>query len=102
MPNLGSPKKLVNYKTAFIITTVVFVGLATLNLIGTNVLATEGITVSEAETKTLKLEKENQIISVRIEEASQLKTIEMLAEDRGFERSRNIVFVPTPPTFAER
>lgn len=102
MPNLGSLKKLFNYKTAFTLTTVVFIGLATINLVGTNVLATEGVAVSEAETKTLRLEKENQIISIKIEEASQLKNIEKLAENRGFERSKNIVFVPTLPTFAKR
>lgn len=102
MPNLESLKKLINYKTAFTITTVVFIGLAAINLVGTNALATEGIAVSVAETKTLSLEKENQIISVRIEEASQLKSIEALAENRGFQRSKNIVFVPTPPTFAQR
>ncbi|HAS69110.1 MAG: hypothetical protein UV06_C0006G0007 [Candidatus Collierbacteria bacterium GW2011_GWA2_42_17] len=80
----------------------VFIGLAVTNLIGTNALSTEGIAVSEAETQTLKLEKENQIISVKIEEASQLKNIEVLAENRGFIRSKNIVFVPTAPTFAQR
>jgi hypothetical protein len=102
VPNLESLKKLINYKSAYTITAVVFIGLAAINLVGTNALATEGIAVSEAETKTLSLEKENQIISVKIEEASQLKTIEALAESRGFERSKNIVFVPTPPTFAQR
>lgn len=102
MPNLGSLKKIISYKTAFSFTAVVFVSLAAINLIGTNALATEGIAVSEAETQTLKLEKENQIISVKIEESSQLKNIEALAESRGFERSKNIVFVPTPPTFAQR
>lgn len=102
MPNLDSLKKLINYKTAFSITAIVFIGLAAVNLIGTNALSTEGIAVSEAETQTLKLEKENQIISVKIEEASQLKNIEVLAENRGFIRSKNIVFVPTAPTFAQR
>jgi len=102
VPNLDSLKKLINYKTAFTITAMVFVGLAVTNLIGTNALSTEGIAVSEAETQTLKLEKENQIISVKIEEASQLKNIEVLAENRGFIRSKNIVFVPTAPTFAQR
>jgi len=102
VPNLDSLKKIINYKTAFTITAVVFVGFAAVNLFCTNALSTEGIAVSESETKTLKLEKENQIISVKIEEASQLKNIEALAAERGFERSRNIVFVPTPPTFAQR
>lgn len=102
MPNLESLKKIINYRAVYILTVVVFVALAAINLIGTNVLATEGIAVSEAETKTLSLEKENQIISVKIEEASQLKNIEELAESRGFERSKNIVFVSTPPTFAKR
>jgi hypothetical protein len=102
VPNLDSLKKIINYKTVFSLTTVVFVGLVIVNLIGTNSLATEGIAVNEAETKTLALEKENQMISVKIEEASQLKNIEELAAGRGFVRSKNIVFVPTPPTFAQR
>lgn len=102
MPNLGLLKKIINYKTAITITTVIFVGLAAVNLIGTNSLSTEGVAVSEVETKTLKLEKENQIISIKIEEASQLKNIEILAESRGYIRSKSIVFVPTPPTFAQR
>ena len=75
---------------------------AILNLVGSNALATEGIALSEVEAKILKLEKENQIISFNIEEASQLKNIEAFAKERGFERSKNIVFVPTPPTFAQR
>lgn len=102
MPNLELLKKLINYKTAYFLTAVAFVGLAATNLIGTNILATEGVAVSEVEGQTLKLEKENQIISVKIEESSQLKNIEILAETRGFIRSKNIVFVPTPPTFAQR
>lgn len=102
MQNLGSLKKLFNYKAAFTLTAIVFVALATINLVGTNALATEGIAVSEVEAQTLKLEKDNQIISVKIEEASQLKNIEALAEERGFIRTKSIVFVPTPPTFAQR
>jgi len=102
VPNLESLKKIINYQTALTFTAVAFVGLAVFNLVGTNALATEGIAVSEAETKTMKLEKENQIISVKIEEASQLKNIEELAANRGFIRSKNIVFVPTAPTFASR
>lgn len=102
MPNLDSLKKLINYKTAFFLTAVAFAGSAALNLVGTNALATEGITVSEIETRTMSLEKENQILSVKIEEATQLKNIEAMAEYRGFIRSKNMVFVPTAPTFASR
>ncbi|HOX96053.1 MAG TPA: hypothetical protein PLI45_01625 [Candidatus Woesebacteria bacterium] len=102
MPNLGSLKKLINTQTAFAFTAVIFAGVVAINLIGTNALATEGVTVGEIDTKTIKLEKENQILSVKIEEATQLKNIEALAENRGFVRSKNIVFVPTPPTFAQR
>jgi len=102
VPNLGSLRKIVNYKTAFTITAVAFVGFAAVNLFCTNALSTEGIAVSETETKTLQLEKENQIISVKIEEANKLKNIEMLAQSRGFVRSKNIVFVPQAPTFAQR
>lgn len=102
MQSLESLKKIISYKTAVIFTAVVFVGLSALSLVGTSALATEGVVVSDAETKTLALEKENQEISVKIEEASQLKNIESLAESRGFIRSSNIVFVPNSPTFASR
>jgi len=102
VPNLGSLKKLINYQTALSITAVCFVVMSALNLMGTNSLATEGVAVSEAETKTLQLEKENQMLSVKIEEAVQLKNIEKMAIERGFIRSNYIVFVPTPATFAQR
>lgn len=79
-----------------------FISLAAVNLIGTNALSTEGVAVSEAETQTLKLEKENRILSVKIEESTRLQSLEELAEFRGFIRSKNIVFVPAPSTFASR
>lgn len=83
-------------------TIICFIVMASLNLIATNTLATEGVSVSEAETKTLSLEKENQELTIKIEENSQLKNIEQVALERGFIRSKNVVFVPTPPTFAQR
>jgi hypothetical protein len=102
VPNLESLKKLINYKTAFFITAVFFAGSAAVNLVGTNALATEGAAVSEVEAQTINLAKENQNLSVKIEETTQLKNIEALAESRGYVRSNSIVFVPTPPTFASR
>jgi hypothetical protein len=102
VPNLGSPKKLINYKAAFIITAIVFVSLAIINLVSTNALATQGFAVSESETRTLSLEKENRILSVKIEEATRLKNLEAYAQQSGYIRSKSIVFVPTPPTFASR
>lgn len=102
MPNLESLKKLINYKNAFIITVFVFISLAAVNLVGTNALSTQGIAVSELETKTLKLEKENHLLSVKIEESTKLQSLEELAEFRGFIRSKNIVFVSSPSTFALR
>ena len=76
--------------------------LAVMNLIGTNILSTQGFAVSEAETHTLKLEKENQQLSVKIEEAVRLGGLEDTARQNGFIRSKSIVFVPSPPTFASR
>ncbi len=102
MPNYDSQKKLINYKTAFIFTAFVLVSLAAINLIGTNVLSTQGFAVSEAETKTLLLEKENQLLSVKIEEATTLRNLEELAGLRGYIRSKSIVFAPTTSTFASR
>jgi hypothetical protein len=71
-------------------------------LVGTNALSTQGAAVSESETKTLKLEKENHLLTVKIEESTRLQNIEDLAELRGYIRSKSIVFVPTPSTFASR
>lgn len=102
MPNYDSQKKTINYKTAFIFTAIVLVTLAAVNLVGTNILSTQGFNVSEAETKTLMLEKENQLLSVKIEEASTLRNLEELAELRGYIRSKTIVFAPTTSTFASR
>lgn len=102
MPNLELLKKSINLKSSLIFTGACFLGLATLNLVSTNTLCTEGITVSEAETKTLKLEKENHTLTIKIEEATQLKNIESMAMERGFVRSKNIVFVQDAPTFAQR
>lgn len=100
--NLESLKKLINYRVTFVITVVAFISLAIINLVGTNALSTQGVAVSESETKTLKLEKENHLLSVKIEESTKLQSLEELAEFRGFIRSKNIVFVPTPPTYASR
>jgi len=102
VPNYDSQKKLFSYKNAFIFTGVVLIGLAIFNLVGTNVLSTQGFAVSEVETKTMSLEKENHQLSVKIEEATTLGSLQKFAEDRGFIRSKSIVFVPATSTFASR
>ncbi|KKT29411.1 MAG: hypothetical protein UW16_C0029G0004 [Microgenomates group bacterium GW2011_GWC1_44_10] len=102
MPNCDSQKKLFSYKTVLIFSGVILFGLAAINLVGTNVLSTQGFAVSESETETLKLEKENQKLSVMIEESTTLSSLERQAEDRGFIRSKSIVFVPATSTFASR
>ncbi len=83
-------------------TVFLLVGLAIINLVSTNILATQGFAVSESETRTLKLEKENHQLSVKIEEAARLGSLEAMAVQSGFVRSKSIVFAPTPPTFASR
>lgn len=84
------------------VTVFMLVGLAVINLVSTNILATQGFAVSESETKTLLLEKENHRLSVKIEEAARLGGLEEMAIQNGFIRSKSIVFAPTPPTFASR
>lgn len=81
---------------------VILATLAAINLVGTNMLSTQGYAVSELETKTLSLEKENQKLSVKIEEATTLAALQELALQSGFTRSKNIVFVPATSTFASR
>mgnify|MGYP001574720034 CR=1 FL=1 len=102
MPNYDSPKKIFSYRTALIFPGIVLFVVAAINLIGTNILSTQGFAVSESETKTLRLEKENQKLSVKIEEATTLASLNKLAEEGGFIRSKSIVFVPTTSTFASR
>ncbi|HBC44607.1 MAG: hypothetical protein UX08_C0001G0040 [Candidatus Collierbacteria bacterium GW2011_GWB1_45_35] len=102
MPNLDSLKKLINYHFVFITTAVLFVGLTVINLVGTNILATQGFAVSESDSKTFMLEKENQRLSVKIEESVRLSDLEEKAKQSGFIRSKSIVYLPTPPTFASR
>lgn len=102
MPNLDSLKKIINYNTVLAVTAFLLVGLSIVNLISTNVLATQGFAVSESEVKILSLEKENRQLSVKIEEAAKLSGLEETAKQSGFIRSKSIVFVPTPPTFASR
>ncbi len=83
-------------------TAVILATLAAVNLVGTNMLSTQGFAVSELETKTLTLEKENQQLSVKIEEATTLAALQELALQRGYIRSKSIVFVPATSTFASR
>lgn len=78
----------------------VLLSLMVINLFGTNILSTQGFAVSESETKTRLLEKENQALSVKIEEATTLGNLQNLAESHGYIRSKSIVFVPSPSTFA--
>jgi hypothetical protein len=76
--------------------------VAICNLISTNILSTEGIKVSESEILTMNLEKENQALQIKIEEESRLRELELSASARGFVRTKNLVFVPTPATVALR
>lgn len=85
-----------------VVSLVVFAFLSASNLIRTNILATEGAVVSEIESKTLKLEKENRILSVKISELSRLAQLEADAVNLGFVRTSNMVFVPNSNTFALR
>lgn len=102
MPNLDSLKKLFKYQTVFTISAVILVGLTIINLVSTNMLATQGFAVSESEIQILKIEKENHQLSVKIEEAARLGGLEAEAMREGYIRSKSIVFAPTSPTFASR
>jgi len=102
VPNLDSLKKLLNYQTVFTVTAFLLLSLTVVNLVSTNMLATQGFAVSESETNTLKLEKENHRLSVKIEEAARLRGLEETATQNGFVRVKSIVFVQAPPTFASR
>jgi len=102
VPKLDLLKKIFNYKSVFTITALTFVVLSGYNLIGTNVLSTKGFALSEIENKTLKLEKENHQLSVKIEESAKIKNLEEEAKQRGFVTNKNIVFLESVPTFASR
>lgn len=102
MPNLDSLEKSPKYPTVFKVTVLLLLSLTVINLVGTNMLATQGFAVSESETNTLRLEKENRQLSVKIEEAARLRGLEAMATQNGYIRAQSVVFAPTPPTFASR
>lgn len=81
---------------------VILIATATANLVTTNMLSTRGMEVNQTEIKVLSIEKENQSLQVKIEEESKLGDLEKIASERGYVRTSNIVFVPTPATVALR
>ena len=102
MPNYASLKNIFNIKTLTSLSLVCLAFAIVTNLVSTNILSTQGISVNLAESETLKLEKENQILAVKIEEESKLQQIEKLAQLQGYKRVDNIVFAPTSSTVALR
>lgn len=102
MQNYDSQKKLVNSQVFTIISVVFFFVVALINLVSTNILSTQGISVSQSEAEILSLEKQNHFLSVKIEESTKLSGIEQLAKKQGFVRVNNLVFAPTPATVALR
>lgn len=102
MPNLDSLEKILINKITVFSSLFILFALATANLIGTNVLATRGFDLSNVESKTFAFEKENHELQVKIEESTQLVSMEKTAVSRGFTRANAIVFVSTPPATAMR
>ncbi len=102
MPNLDLLEKLINSKTTLAFSLVLLFVLVFANLVGTNVLATQGFSQGQVETKILSLQKENSQYQVKIEEISNLNKVAIEANTRGFIQSQNIVFMPTPATTALR
>jgi len=76
--------------------------LITLNLIGTNALATQGFAVSDLEMKIIALEKENKSLKTRIEEKTNFNIHQQIASEKGYFSARDIVFMPTSPATALR
>lgn len=66
------------------ITAALVVVLAILNIVGTNLLATQGQELEQIHQKTLQLENENQIIANKIAHYSSLSYLENKAQDKGF------------------
>lgn len=102
MQNLDSLENIINNKLTVGITILALVGVALTNLVGTNMLATRGFDLTNIETKTLSLEKENRQIQVSIDENSQFSKLENSAISSGYHQLNDIVFMPTPATTAMR
>lgn len=102
MQNYASLKNIINSKAITSLSLVCFLIVALGNLICTNILSTEGINVSASEAEIMSLEKENQLLSVKIEEESNLKGLESQAKSVGFVRTSNLVFAPTTTAVALR
>lgn len=102
MPNLDSLEKIINSRLTYLVSLSTLGVLIALNLIGTNALATQGFAVNDIEMKTLAVESENKELKIKIEELANLKQMSSIAQERGFYRARDIVFMPTPPATALR
>ena len=102
VPNLDLLEKINQIKLLPVATGMVLVSLIAANLIGTNVLATEGFAMNDVEQRIISLEKENHEMRVKIEESVNLKTIEKLAQSQGYFNAKNIVFTSIPSTTALR
>lgn len=102
MPNFASSKNIVSQKSLIILSITAFLLVAFANLVSANILSTQGINVSSFESETLKLEKQNHLLQVKVEEQSQLRGLEQIAKSQGYLRVSNIVFAPTPATVALR
>jgi len=75
----------------YFIATILAIG----NLIGTNALATQGIVLDNILRETVKISKENQILSVEIGKINNLSYIESTAAKLGFRRvSSNLIISP--------
>ena len=66
------------------ITAALVVVLAILNIVGTNLLATQGQELEQIHQKTLQLENENQILANKIAHFSSLSYLEEQAQEKGF------------------
>ncbi len=102
MQNYASLKNIFNQNNIYIISVILFLAVATGNLVGTNILSTQGVNVNASEIEILKLEKQNHALLVKIEEESKLKDLEQIALSKGFVRTSNLVFAPTASTVALR
>ncbi len=68
---------------------------ATINLVGTNALATQGVVLDGTLTKTAEIEKENKFLRLEIAKMSTLSYIENKALELGFKRDKtNIIIQP--------
>lgn len=90
--------KIIN--TSIKISTLAVAVLAVFNLIGSNLLATQGGELSQVLAKTAAVKKQNTVLANQIAQQSSLATLDAWAQTQGFVQINQPIALTTPAPVA--